>query len=320
MMSNKERPTEIKTNHIYLTSIETCWQRIKVIEIADREANCVCIDNGDIEWIQFSDIYVCRPEFLTVAAQAFKLSLFGLEEFENNPNVAQQNLFEPLIYKSLVAEIMTSRDFWETNKTKPIKMILYDTSTDDDINLNETLMNSILKSVQAPTLNQKDSNQITVTHIGEDAICCQLSKSYAYIQQLINNVTKDDIGQYKGPYADKSDNKKVYLVYNDKLKNWFRARIEKFMDNDSILMILIDHGYKSIVKTQDIYRLDKVSYVLSLYPPQVIRFGLFGVTFTEDVRKRLLGMLPSGRTAFVSVLLRILNKVKIFATFFLCII
>lgn len=299
-MSNKERPIEIKANHIYLTSIESCWHRIKVVETAEKDANCICIDNGDIEWIPFSDIYVCKQDFLTIAPQAFKLSLFGLEEFENNPSVAQQTFFEPLIYKSLVAEIMMNQDYWELNKTKPIKMILYDTSTDDDINLNETLMNSILKSVQAPMLNQKDSNQIIITHIGEDAIYCQLSKSFGYIQQLINNISKNDLQQYRGPYADKSDKKKVYLVYNDKLKNWFRARVEKLMDNDSILMYLIDHGYKTIVKSQDIYRLDKVSYVLSLYPPQVIKMGLFKVIFTDDVRKRLLGMLPSGRTAFVS--------------------
>lgn len=300
MLSNKERPTEIKIDHIYLTSIETCWQRIKVIDITETDANCVCIDNGDIEWIPFNDIYVCKKEFLTIAPQAFKLSLFGLEEFENNPNIAQQTLLEPIVYKSLVAEVMMNQEYWELNKEQPIKMILYDTSTDDDINLNETLMNSIVKSVQTPTLNQNESNQIIITHIGEDAVYCQLSKSYSYIQQLINNVSKEDISQYKGPYADKSDKKKVYLAYNDNLKTWFRARVEKFMDNDSILMHMIDYGCKSIVKSQDIYRLDKVSYVLSLYPPQSIKMGLFKVTFTEDVKKRLLGMLPVGRTAFVS--------------------
>ncbi|KAL7026452.1 hypothetical protein ACKWTF_013918 [Chironomus riparius] len=301
MMSNKERAMEIKANHIYLTSIESCWHRIKVIEMAEKEANCICIDNGDIEWIPFNDIFVCKPEFLIIAAQAFKLSLFGLEEFENDPNIIQQTLFEPFIYKSLVAEIMMNQEYYEANRTKPIKMILYDTSTDDDVNLNEILMNSILKSVQPPTLNQKDSNQIVITHIGDDAIYCQLLKSYSYIQQLINNISKDDINQYRGPYADKSDKKKVYLVYNDKLKNWFRARVDKLIDNDSILMFLIDHGYKIIVRNQDIYRLDKVSYVLSLYPTQVIKMGLFGVTFTDDVRKRLLGILPSGRTVFAKV-------------------
>jgi tudor domain-containing protein 1/4/6/7 len=300
MMSNKERPNEIKINHIYLTSISECWHRIKIVEMNDKEANAICIDNGDYEWISLEDIYVCKPEFLCVAPQAFKLSLFGLEDFENDPNVTQQSLFEPLIHKSLVAEIMMSKEFWTANKSKSVKMILYDTSTDEDVNMNEYLMNSILKSVTAPTLNQKESNQIVITNITDDGVYCQLVKSAAYIQKLINNVSKDDITQYRGFYADKMDKKKVYLIYDDKLKNWFRARLDKMMDGNSHSMYLIDHGCKTNVKSQNIYRLDKISYVLSLYPAQVIKFGLFNVNYNDDVKKRLLAMLPTGRQAFVS--------------------
>jgi tudor domain-containing protein 1/4/6/7 len=297
MMSKKEKPAEIRLNHIYLTSIAECWHRIKIVEINEKEANVICVDNGDFEWIPLNDIYVCKPEFLTIAPQAFKVSLFGLEEFESGLNLPQ--LFEPLNYKSLVAEIMTTKDSFDSNKSK-IKMILYDTSTDEDVNLNESLMNSILRSVSAPTLNQKESNQVIITNIGEDGIYCQVAKSSTHIQQLINNISKSDLAQYRGLYPDKSDKKKVYLIYDGRLKNWFRARLEKLMDGGSHWMFTIDHGYKTLVSVQDIYRLDKVSYVLSLYPSQVLKFGLYNVAFTEDNKKRLLGLLPTGRTALVS--------------------
>lgn len=300
MMSKKEKPSKILLNHIYLTSISECWHRVKVVEVSEKKANVICIDNGDYEWISVNDIYVCKPEFLTIAAQAFKVSLFGLEEFENDPNMSQQSLFEPLNYKSLVAEVMTTKEQYKENNSV-VKMILYDTSTDDDINLNETLMNSILQTVSAPVLSQKDSNQIIITNIGEDAIYCQLAKSSIHMQQLINNVSKDELAQYRGLYADKSDRKKVYLVYHDQLKNWFRARVDRLTDGDAHWMYLIDNGYKTSVNMRDIYRLDKVSYVLSLYPPQVLKFSLFNVPFTEDTRKRLLGLLPTGRTALAKV-------------------
>ncbi|KAG5673479.1 hypothetical protein PVAND_003523 [Polypedilum vanderplanki] len=306
MMSKKEKPTEIKVNYVYLTSIAECWHRIRVVEINDKEVNVICIDNGDYEWISIDDIYVCKQEFLTIAPQAFKVSLFGLEEFESGLNLTQ--LFEPLNYKSLVAEIMMTKEAYDTNKSK-IKMILYDTSTDEDINLNESLMNSILQSVTTPTLSQKDSNQIIITNIGEDGIFCQLSNSSAHIQQLINNISKEELAQYRGLYADKSDKKKVYLIYDGRLKNWFRARIEKLMDSDSHLMYTIDHGYKTLVNVQDIYRLDKVSYVLSLYPSQVLKFGLFNVPFTEENRKRLLGLLPIGRSALAKVVTMSANNI-----------
>lgn len=300
MMTTKERPAEIQLNHIYLTSISECYHRIKVIEISDKQANCICIDNGDHEWISFDEIYMCNPEFLKIAPQAFKLSLFGLEAFENDPNVSQQPLFEPLVFKSLVGEVMIDKSFWFNNKTKPIPMILYDTSTDEDVNLNETLMNSILKSIPTPTLHQKENNQVIITCVEDDAINCQLVKSSVYIQQLINNIPKELLLKNRGMYVDKSDKKKIYLVFDPKNKNWFRARLDRLLEGDAHMMYYVDHGYKTLVRVEDMYRLDKVSIILFFYPPQALKFGLFNVQLNSDVKKRLLALLPNGRQALVS--------------------
>lgn len=300
MMSSRERPEEIKTNHIYLTAINECYHRIKVVEMGENQAHCICIDNGDFEWIPFDEIYVCNPEFLTVAPQAFKLSLFGLEDFENDPNVSQQPLFEPLVYKSLVGEIMMEKSAWMSKKSAPIKMIVYDTSTDEDVNLNQTLMNTILRSIPAPSLHHKDNNQVIITNIADDGVYCQLVKSATYIQQLINNIPKNEVAKYRGWYVDKTDKKKIYLVFDPKSKNWFRARLERLMDGDAHQMYYVDHGCKTMVNTENIYRLDKLSMVLFFYPPQVIKFALFNVQLTGDVKKRLLALLPSGRQALVS--------------------
>lgn len=301
MMTSKQRPSEIQMNHIYLTSISECYHRIRVVETNGQQVNCFCIDNGEYEWIQFEDIYECQPEFLTIAPQAFKLSLFGLEDFENDPNVAQQPLFEPLVFKSLVGEVMIDKQCWSRNKAQAIKMILYDTSTDEDVNLNQSLMNSILSSISSPALHQKDNNQVIIGHIGDDAVYGQLVKSSVYIQQLINNVAKDDLAKHRGFYVDKADKKKIYLVYEGKSKSWFRARLERLMDGDAHQMYFVDHGYKALVKANDIYRLDKLSMVLFFYPPQVVKFGLFNVQLTNDVKKRLVALLPSGRQALVSI-------------------
>jgi hypothetical protein len=313
MLSQKERPVDILTNHIYLTSISECYHRIRVIEMGEKQAKCICIDNGDHEWIPFDEIFICKPEFLTVPPQAFKLSLFGLEDFTNDPNAGQHQFFEPLVYKSLVGEIMIDKANFEVNK--PIPMILYDTTTDEDINLNESLTNTLLKNTPAPVLNTKDNNQVIITHVGDDAIFCQLVKSSTYIQQLINNIPKNNLDKYRGLYMDKADKKKMYLVYDSKLKNWFRARLDRLSDGGAHLMHYVDHGFKNQVNTQDIYRLDKISMVLFFYPPQVLKFGLFNVTISGDVRKRLLALLPSGRTALVS-LLNIENLSKLYFSYF----
>lgn len=301
MLTNKQRPAEIQMNHIYLTSISECYHRIRVVETNGQQANCFCIDNGEYEWIAFEDIYECQPEFLTIAPQAFKLSLFGLEDFENDPTVAQQPFFEPLVFKSLVAEVMIDQKSWSRDNTQAIKMILYDTSTDEDVNLNQSLMNSILSSISTPALHQKDNNQVIIGHIGDDAVYAQLVKSSVYIQQLINKIPKDDLAKHRGLYVDKADKKKIYLVHDAKSKSWFRARLERLLDGDAHQMYFVDQGYKATVKVNDIYRLDKVSMVLFIYPPQVVKFGLFNVQLTNDVKKRLLALLPSGRQALVSI-------------------
>lgn len=298
MLSDRERPSEILINHIYLTSISECYHRIKILDLGDKQAKCVCIDNGDHEWIQFDDIFVCKPEFLTVPPQAFKLSLFGMVDFANDPNIAQQQFFEPLVYKSLVGEVMIEK----VNRVagKPIPMILYDTTTNEDVNLNEKLTNTLLKNTPLPALNIKDNNQVIITNVADDAIYCQLVKSSVYIQQLINNISKDDLTKYRGLYMDKADKKKMYLVYDTKMKNWYRARMDRLCDGGTHQMHYIDHGTKAIVNVDNIYRLDKISMVLFFYPPQVLKFGLFNVTISGDVRKRLLALLPSGRQALVS--------------------
>lgn len=300
MMTTKERPAEIQLNHIYLTSISECYHRIKVVELDDQKANCICIDNGDYEWISFQDIYLCNPEFLKIAPQAFKLSLFGLEAFENDPNVSHQPLFDPLVFKSLVGEVMIDKTFWCNNKGKSIPMIIYDTTTDEDVNLNQTMMNSILKSIPTPVLHQKENNQVLITYIGDDAIYCQLIKSSVYIQQLISNIPKENLHKNRGMYVDKADKKKIYLVFDPKNKNWFRARLDRLLEGDAHIMYYVDHGYKTLVRVEDMYRLDKVSMILFFYPPQVLKFGLLNVQLSSDVKKRLLALLPSGRQALVS--------------------
>lgn len=304
MLTNKERPQEILLHHVYLTSIAECYHRIRVVEMSGESANCICIDNGDYEWIRFEDIYLCKPEFLVVAPQAFKLSLFGLEAFENDPNVAQQPLFEPLVFKSLIAEVMQDRKAYEFTKNKPIPSIVYDTSTEEDVNLNESLMNSILRSIPTPALHQKDNNQVLITKIGDDGIYCQLVKSAVHLQNQINNIPKDDLSKHRGMYTDKADKKKNYLAYDPKKKTWFRARLERYTEGDSQLMNFVDHGFKATVKVSDLYRLDKLSIVLFSYPAQVLKFGLFNVQMTGDVKKRLLALLPSGTQALVRFLIK----------------
>ena len=65
------------------------------------------------------------------------MSLAGLEDFSEEPE-AYNVLSDELLDKILVA-VIQSKD----PETGIISVILYDTSTDDDINLNDTILDQI---------------------------------------------------------------------------------------------------------------------------------------------------------------------------------
>lgn len=300
------RPININTSTIYLCSIADCWHRIRVIHTEHDQAYCFCIDNGEFEWISIQEIFVCDNEFLKLAAQAFEISMFGLEDFEQNPD-SRQILDQNISYKSLIGEIITTKAEHEKNPEGSLKVILFDTSGEDDVNLNETIVHKILSSTPLPVLSLHQQNHVVVTHVG-DYIYCQIKQSFSYIEQLIHNLMKSkfDKKEHQGLYNDKSDTKKLYLVFDPKRKKWYRARLVAGRA-DTCKMNYVDFGLTDDVDKVNIYRLDKISIALSLYPAQSIKVCLAGVKMTEDVRKQLRALLPGNKEAFVSIQL-FMNK------------
>lgn len=305
MLSGKTLAT-VNTSNIFLCSIAECWHRIRVLEISDEDAYCMCIDNGDFEWLQLDEIFVCDDEFLRLPAQAFQISMYGLEDFAKNPNSKAH--IDQLVQRSFIGETISRDDEQRNGGEAPIKMVLYDTSGDEDVNLNQTILGKIISSTPQPKLKPNEVNSVMITHI-DDYIHCQLVESSSdsqntssgYIQQLINNLVKSDFSKddYRGLYADKKDAKGLYLVYDEPRKIWCRAQRVQSNANGSCLMHLVDLGSHEDIELKNIYRLDKISTALFLYPAQSLKFALANVKMTEDVRKKLRAYLPENKEALV---------------------
>lgn len=172
MASKKERPVSITRKHIYLVSTNDCWHRIRVEELDKSKGSALCffIDFGDADWLPVDQLFICETHFLRLPAQAVPFCLYGLEDFEGNPN-ARKCLDDLLPTKSVVGRVFTKEsEFYDTNSKfhGKIQVVLFDTSTQEDVNLNHQLSNTICKDFSPPEINSKTVTNIFVTHISDN--------------------------------------------------------------------------------------------------------------------------------------------------------
>lgn len=303
LQSSPMSAPEVKSDKIYLCSLNDCWMRVKVIDTAEMEANCFMIDQGDFEQISFDKLFVCPIEFLRLPAQSFIVSLYGLEDLAENPQSFQY--LEEIRWRSLIGKITSAKTDFDENQR--ISLELYDTSGAEDVNLNETIMGKILECSPKPSLNLKALNNVRITCIA-DYIYAQQSQSFDYIQGLISNLVKsscfnkDKLLDHQGLYLETSSKlNRFYLVFDEKRNAWFRGQIDSVVSDKKIYrMTFVDTGIVENVNLKNIYRLDKISVALTLYPAQAIKFKLHKVEMNENVKNRLRALLPFNKEAMVS--------------------
>lgn len=172
MLTKARRPQSISVGQIYLSSISDCWHRIRVEERKGNMFLCFYIDFGDEEWVDVEKIYVCEPKFLALPPQGIVFSLFGLEDFSGN-RCAERILNNKLPNQSLVAEVLTKKEVYEKAFDEncgdyKIQVVLYDTSSNEDVNLNEILVKEICDETPPPVLKSDNSTvNVNVTHIDD---------------------------------------------------------------------------------------------------------------------------------------------------------
>ncbi|GBP01982.1 Tudor domain-containing protein 7 [Eumeta japonica] len=173
MSTKKERPVSIARKHIYLVNINDCWHRIRVEELDKSKGSALCffIDFGDADWLAVDQLYICETHFLRLPAQAVPFSLYGLEDFEGHPS-ARKCLDDLLPTKSLVGRIFTKEnEFYDTDSKShgKIQVVLFDTSSQEDININHQLSNTICSDTMAPELKPESTvTNAIITHISDN--------------------------------------------------------------------------------------------------------------------------------------------------------
>ncbi|XP_055382832.1 tudor domain-containing protein 7B-like [Condylostylus longicornis] len=306
MLNKKTQPDSILTGQHYLVSMSETWHRVYLQKMNDEINRCLCffIDFGDKDWVSIDELYVCDKEFLKLPPQAISFSLFGLQDFTENP-IANKCLNETIMGASLVAEILTKKEIYESNESKQIDIVLYDTSSHIDIIINEVLIERICAGVPIPELKQNSPTNVNITHITDrgDIYLQILDSNFYYLQKLILQLieSKFQHDQYKVK-LEELNLSNLYLVADE--GKWYRGSLVdidvKNRNAKEFKIFYVDYGLTKQVNISNIFSLESLSTALNRYPRQAIKTKMYNMPpSNEFVLNKLKSMLPDNSLAIV---------------------
>lgn len=303
--------------YCFITNPDCYRVRIEKIDENRKVALCFLLDYGDEEWWSFEKIYEGDAKLFQLPAQAVRFSLFNLEDFAENPH-AKQEVDEYLAGKTLIAEVKSTQAEYlaqcESSVDAKVKAVFYDTSSDEDVQLNKVILEKICEKVEPPQLQRSKWNPVYVSYISDAGdIYVQLhsdkGNTVHNIKQLIHRLTQNGINkQFARLTAKLTANdftaNELYLIQDQADSKWYRAAIlpKKTTDETTELCKYVDYGMTKLVPRENIYRLDLLSVALSKYPHQAVLVRLHDVTnYNPKIVARLRGLLCSGSPVLAQI-------------------
>ncbi|XP_038586418.1 tudor domain-containing protein 7B isoform X1 [Micropterus salmoides] len=156
--------------------------RAQVCEVMADKVKVYYVDHGFSEVISKTKVFELHEKFFQLPFQATKCKLAGLEPFCQEPSVLKK--FETMASgRILLAEIL------ERGHTPLV--VLYDTSQDDDVNINAACMKVLQdKTLASPLQVNSAYMNVTVSSVCSDGtIYCQLpSRGLAKLTEILENI------------------------------------------------------------------------------------------------------------------------------------
>lgn len=311
LLKNKEVPRDFNIGQIYVVLVSECAYRVRVekVDYAQNECLCFFVDEGDLRWFPMSEIYVCPSKFQKFPPQAIRFAMYGLEEFAEY-DFARKHLEEILIGKPLVGQICTKKEDFILQEESDdleqiIHVVLYDTSTEDDINLHPVVVEKICSDIPTPELEFKTLTRVYVSHIDDNGrVFVQLQSNGVpnihHVNKLIHKLTQQDGYSNVSTMPDSSNsNLNIFLVIDDDTKKWCRGKLISEGDAGAT-MFLIDYGKTKVIPRSKIYKPHSLSQALSIFPPQAIQIKLSGFNeFPANLVSTLRGHFSGDANAYV---------------------
>lgn len=156
--------------------------RAQICEMLNDKVKVHYVDHGFSEVISKTKVFELNQKFFKLPFQATKCKLAGLEPFSQEPVMLKK--FETIaVGKILLAEIL--------ERGQPPLVVLYDTSQDDDVNINTACMKALQdKSMASPLQVNSVYMNVTVSSVCSDGtIYCQLpSRGLAKLNEILDKI------------------------------------------------------------------------------------------------------------------------------------
>ncbi|XP_026481498.1 tudor domain-containing protein 7A-like [Ctenocephalides felis] len=304
--AGKIKPETVFVGAYYAVNVTESWYRIQVLEVQDERALCFFIDIGGESWHLQVELYVLDKKFRYVSAQAILFQLAGLEEYAEN-KYALELLNEYMLNKSLIAEVLQD----ENGESAVFPVILFDTYTEEDVNLNDLLKKKIKDEEKSPKLREKGriNDKIFVSYICDNGdVYIQIrNETFTYLMSQIQHV--NDMGFSNEDIADsvkllhERSSDRMYLTAKPEENKCYRVIAIGPVDKGQVPVYFVDYGFTGVADTSKIIATFKVSSVIDEFPHQALKVTLSGFEdFTPSLVSRLRGCLFNNNPILVKVL------------------
>ncbi|XP_027139011.1 tudor domain-containing protein 7A isoform X1 [Larimichthys crocea] len=253
--------------------------RAQVMEVmAQNKVKVYYVDHGFSVETSGTNVLELHQHFISLPFQATNVRLAGLEAFSSHPLVLST------LDKSAVGKILLMETLEPCEQNEMPMTVLYDTSQDDDININSTC----LKALQDDTMNNPLTvnaiyKDVCVTNVCADGIIyCQLpSRGTARLSKLLDETEAIFTSQMTSEsLVSRPFSGKFCLVRHK--GRWSRVEITNMYGNRVMEILFIDLGVSATVEVTDLREIPPTFLKdFTVIPPQAIKCRLADVTVPE---------------------------------------
>ncbi|KFV82731.1 Tudor domain-containing protein 7 [Struthio camelus australis] len=248
---------------------EDAWLRAQITSVEDnriKASSCLFwhLINLKHEVIEKNNVYKLGKQFYSLPFQAAKCKLAGLEFFSDDP-VLVKTVESQTCSKIFAVEILEKSDI-------PL-LVLYDTSGEDDININATCLKALYdKSLELHLQVDALYTNVRVTSVSSDgSLYCQVpSKGLSRLSEILQKL--EDYFRYKAsefnislPFCGKI----CLFPYKGK---WARVEITIVHSSRALDVQFMDTGTVASVKVSELREIPSqfLREVIAI-PPQAIK-------------------------------------------------
>ncbi|KAM8881497.1 tudor domain-containing protein 7B isoform 1-T1 [Synchiropus picturatus] len=246
--------------------------RARVCEVMLDKLQVYYLDHGFSETVHCNKVFQLHEDFLKLPFQATKCSLAGLEPFCQDADVLKK--FETMASgRILLAEIL--------QRGQTPLAVLYDTSQDDDVNINAACMKALHdKALASPIQGNSVYTNVMVSSVSSDGtVCCVLpSRGLSKLNQILEKIETYFLSQVTSellvsrPFCGKT------CLARLKGK-WSRVEITNLHGSRVLDLLFIDVGVQASVEVIELREIPHLFLRgLMAIPPQAVKCCLEDVT------------------------------------------